>query len=166
MEKLEQKSESIDMVKWLDQMPLTATMEVLNQVKENNSDGRWNGNDTYREIISRESIPEDIEWESVVPTIKYDNVPMLDEDLVREYGLLESLQTKKQLYVSKIWKVWKEIYINQQFKVVPKRNSRWEKYYTIWQNIWWMYHEMDSSELSSGGYRGTIYEDLNRKYFS
>jgi len=127
------------------------------------ADGGWN---TSRQLASPEWIPSNIEWKSVVPTIKYDNVSMLDEDLVRDYGLLESLQTKKQLNVNKIWKVWKEIYINQQFKVAPKRNNRWEKYYTIWQNIWWRYHEMDSSELSSGSYRWTIYEDLNKRYFS
>ena len=33
MENLEQEL-SIDMVEWLDQMPLTATMEVLNQLKK------------------------------------------------------------------------------------------------------------------------------------
>lgn len=125
------------------------------------ADRRWN---TPRQSTAPESIPSNIEWKSV--SLTYENVPMLDEDLVREYGLVESLQTKKQLRINKIWKVWKEIYINQQFKVVPKRNNRWEKYYTIWQNIWWKYHEMDSSELSRGSYRWTIYEDLNRKYFS
>jgi len=126
------------------------------------SNARWN---SPRQSASPESIPSNIEWKSV--SITYEDVPMLDVNAIIENGLISSsFQTKKQLHINKIWKVWKEIYINQQFKVEPKRNNKWEKYYTMWQNIWWKYRDIDSSILSGGSYRWTIYEDLNKKYFS
>lgn len=152
MENLEQKSDSIN-VEWLDKMELNATKQAIDGVK-------------IDEIQENEN---NIEWIDVNPTMNAEGMPMLDEELILEVGMLSaSMHKTENIAINKIWKVWKKIYINQKFCIEPEYNSK-NQIKNIWisQKIWWNYcPPFEDTSITQGNKWPDLYNKLNINYFS
>lgn len=120
------------------------------------ADRRWN---TPRQSESLESILSNIDWKNISLDLK--KVPILDENAVRT---VEDCVAHRitDLHISRVWKKWKRIYINNNIFLEPAEN--WWLLFA--QDIDWTYNRFEITHLMYWYKWKELYNKLNKEHFS